>query len=169
MNILELATTKHKEWIVMAKSLGCGNFSEDIVQEMYLRLHKYIDSVEKVMYGDEINKSFVYITLRNLVYDFNRAQKKSQELIDTNIDYETLEIADEPFDETIDELNSIVLEEMKDWYWYDRTLFEYVYKHGIGQREMARDSTISLSSIHNTIKNAKERIKAAAEEKRTEA
>jgi hypothetical protein len=40
MNLLEIpyTTSRHNDWIVMAKNLGAGHYSEDIVQEMYIKL-----------------------------------------------------------------------------------------------------------------------------------
>ena len=59
---------RHKEWYHMAKSFGCDNDSaNELVQEMYVRMHKYVGSLEKVMYNEtEINTYYVYVTLRNL-------------------------------------------------------------------------------------------------------
>lgn len=146
----------------MAKSLGCGDFSEDIVQEMYLRIHKYVDTPSRIMFNDDINKSFIYITIRNLVYDLNKAQSKSKELIVRGMDIQKLEIQDDEFDDTIDRLNEVVKADMCNWHPYDKILFNYVYQEGVSMRKLARETDISLRSIFNTIKNAKESIKEAA-------
>jgi hypothetical protein len=50
-------------------------------------------------------------------------------------------------------------EEMDNWHWYDSMLFK-VYKEGnASMRDIAKDSGISLTSIFNTLKNCKERLK----------
>jgi predicted DNA-binding protein YlxM (UPF0122 family) len=48
---------------------------------------------------------------------------------------------------------------MDNWHWYDSMLFK-VYKEGnASMRDIAKDSGISLTSIFNTLKNCKERLK----------
>lgn len=162
MSILELALSKHNEWIAMAKSLGCGDFSEDIVQEMYLRIHKYANAPDRIMYNDEINKSFIYVTIRNLSRDLHKAKEKSRQIILKDVNLESIDIADEEFDDTLDQLNEVVKGNMCSWNPYDKILFSYVYSEGISMRKLSRETGISLRSIFNTIQNAKESIKEAA-------
>ena len=52
----------------MAKSFGVtDDDANELVQEMYLRLHKYVDDPERIMYNDdEVNTFYVYVTLRNI-------------------------------------------------------------------------------------------------------
>ena len=39
MQWVNILSRYHKEWITIVKSFGEGNLAEDIVQEMYLRIH----------------------------------------------------------------------------------------------------------------------------------
>ena len=55
------------------------NIAKDLVQDMYLRLNRYIDNPEKIMKNDEVNSFFVYITLRNLFYDYKKDTKKKND------------------------------------------------------------------------------------------
>ena len=41
-NLEQKLTQRHKDWIRIAKSFGAGDYSEDLVQEMYIRVLKYI-------------------------------------------------------------------------------------------------------------------------------
>ena len=65
----------------MAHSFGAGAYAEDVVQEMYLRLNKYVDDPERIMYNDEPNKLFVWVTLRNMVRNL---QTKKQIIVYTD-------------------------------------------------------------------------------------
>jgi len=165
MSILNLLAKKHDEWIRIAKSLGAGEFSEDIVQEMYIRMSKYVKNTERIMYGNDVNQGYVYMIIKNLTYDLNKAQVKSSEMIVKGITLEALNVQEDEFDDTIDQLNDLVKSDTCNWNPYDKIVFNYVYKEGISMRELSRESGISLRSICNTIKNAKERIKEAAEKK----
>ena len=40
---LEVVAKQHKEWIRIVNSFGEYDYAEDIVQEMYIVLHKYAD------------------------------------------------------------------------------------------------------------------------------
>ena len=59
----------------MAHSFGAGDYAEDIVQEMYIRLNKYVEDPERIMYKDEPNKLFVWVTLRNMVRNFQNKKE----------------------------------------------------------------------------------------------
>ena len=52
----------------MAKSFGCDDdAANELVQGMYIRLTKYVDKVDKIMYDENnVNTYYVYVTLRNL-------------------------------------------------------------------------------------------------------
>ena len=52
----------------MGLSMGIPkHLVEDFVQEMYLRLNKYVKNPDKIMYNEtEVNKFYVYITIKNL-------------------------------------------------------------------------------------------------------
>ena len=61
--MLEILTKKNSEWMSMAMSICRDkNIAKDLVQDMYLRLNRYIDNPEKIMKNDEVNSFFVYIT-----------------------------------------------------------------------------------------------------------
>ena len=55
----------------MGLSMGIPkHLVEDFVQEMYLRLNKYVKNPDKIMYNEtEVNKFYVYITIKNLYND----------------------------------------------------------------------------------------------------
>jgi DNA-directed RNA polymerase specialized sigma24 family protein len=62
----------------MAKSFGASQeLAEDLVQEMYVRLHKYVDDPQKIMYSEtEVNTFFVYVSLRNMYTSLMKAKSR---------------------------------------------------------------------------------------------
>ena len=48
---------------------------------------------------------------------------------------------------------------MNDWHWYDKGMFLLVINGPDSMRKISRDTTISLSSISNTMKKCKERLR----------
>ena len=47
-DFLKEVAKHHKEWVRTCKALGGGDFSEDIVQEMYIKLYKYASAEKKL-------------------------------------------------------------------------------------------------------------------------
>jgi predicted DNA-binding protein YlxM (UPF0122 family) len=56
-------------------------------------------------------------------------------------------------------LSDKVWKEVNEWHWYDHKMFEIYMNSDMSMRDISRETTISLSSIFNTIKNGKDRIK----------
>ena len=50
-DFLKEVAKHHKEWIKTVTALGGGSYSEDIVQEMYIKLYKYADANKIIKEG----------------------------------------------------------------------------------------------------------------------
>ena len=48
-------TNRHNDWINIVKSFGLKDYAEDLVQEMYIRVIKYIDQGKDIRYNGDIN------------------------------------------------------------------------------------------------------------------
>ena len=149
---LEQIYKRHKDWVNIVRSLGGADYSEDIVQEMYIKLDKYIKqgTLKKRTY-----EAYVYFTLRSITLDIYRAKKgKHKTDIDdcVNLCEEDIQGFEE-FDYICEKANN----EIHRWHWYDQELFK-LFMSGKSMREIARNTHISLSSIFHTIKICKERI-----------
>ena len=66
--LIDILGDRHDEWFAMAKSFKCSDdTANEVVQEMYIRLSKYVDEPERIMYNEEeINTYYVYVTMRNI-------------------------------------------------------------------------------------------------------
>ena len=159
MTVLDLLASNHKEWIKMAYKFGAGDYAEDIVQEMYIRLNKYVEEPERIMYKNEPNKLFVWVTLRNMVRNF---QNKKDILVFTGdmveYDYEE-ELFDYEEANGFERLIEKIWDSTEELHWYDKKMFEVYHTTDMSMRDMEKETRISLYSIFDTLKKTKEYVK----------
>lgn len=163
--MLELLARKHNLWLGMVLGFGCDyDTAQDIVQSMYLRMHKYIKDEVRIMYNDdEVNRFFIYITLKNMYRTYVTAEKKFvwfEVREDDAIDTEMMEGAfDEAMEIAFQTLMSRIEGEMSTWHKYDRILSEKYLKSDYSLRDIASGSGISLTSIFNSMRENKKILK----------
>lgn len=162
--MLELLAQNHKMWVRMVMSFGALiEDAEDIVQSFYIRMHKYIKDESRIMYNDdEVNRFFVYVTLKNMYRTYMVAKSK-------NITFEFFddEVADESDDilmqeemgYAFDRLMGKINKEMNTWHRYDRILSDKYFRSDYSLRDIANGSGISLTSIFNSIRANKKILK----------
>lgn len=173
---------KHKVWLEIVESFNVNKeTAKDIVSEMYIKVQKYIeDKNADIIYNKtEVNYYFIYLSLRNLVYDLKRAEKKVSyvEFEDKHLDEAIEDYKEIP--DTYDKLRSII-----DWYedpdylemlenetilsnfssdkmhaYYLRRIFKEVYLDGKKLAKFSRESKITYWSLRNTLKIIKNQIK----------
>lgn len=157
-NWLNIVAKEHKFFVDVVRSFGEQVYAEDIVQEMYLRIHKYTNP-EKIIKNGEVNKGFIWFVLRNIYVDYCKQKSRIQK-IEIN---ETILAVDESDKKTkaIDENYYKIEKEIDSWHWYDSKLFRLYRDSGMSMREIEQATKISLTSIFHTIKNCKARINVA--------
>jgi|TARA_R110000787_G_scaffold40596_10_gene100762 DNA-directed RNA polymerase specialized sigma24 family protein len=149
---------KHKIWIDIVCSFGCNpDIAEDIVQEMYIKIHKKISNGLNINYGDnDYNYYYIFKTLKTLFLDLKRKQSKVSVISINEIkhilpsDYDNMV----NFDYTYNEIKK----ELKKMYWYDRKVFEII-EGGESIAEFSRKSGIPYYSLYNTYKKVKNKLK----------
>ena len=173
--MLEILTKKHSEWMSMAMSICRDkNLAKDLVQDMYLRLNRYIDNPERIMKNDEINSFFVYITLRNLFYDYKKDKNNNNSSFEEYKSYYTKDSdetvvakfatlpedreTDDLMEEAYHKISEAIYKEVSTWHWYDEKLFKLYFLTDNSLRDIAKDTKISLTSIYNSCKNYKKII-----------
>lgn len=155
---LEKIAEKHDDWHRIVLSFGCKeSIAEDIVQEMYIRIHTYITKGVDISYDDDVNHMYIYRTLRSLYIDLHRKEKN---IIKTNID----NLADY-IDENEGLTKGDVCNAMQQMdslldktFWYDRTVFEII-SSGTSIAELSRKTNITYYSLYFTHKRVKQLIK----------
>ena len=155
--MLEKLAKHHDLWIKMLVNLGCNvEDAKDRVQDMYIRLHRLVKDPQKMMYGDDVNRYYVWTTLRNMYFSKLKRDRASifYELWDSdegeNNEYDMSE--DEAFDKITRQIDDIT----SDWTVYDKKLFELYFIKGLSLRAIAKGSKIGLTSIHTSILNYKQ-------------
>jgi DNA-directed RNA polymerase specialized sigma24 family protein len=162
MDKLLILGQNHNEWLLMANKMGIGEMSEDMVQETYLRIIRlnYVDGIVKD--DGSLNKFYMWLTIRAVHVDYLRAN--SQNFVSLDEVKESYEETDLEKHEALNTLDHKIHLEMESWAWYDSMLFK-VYKEGnASMRNIANDSGISLTSIYNTLKNCKQRLRESVGE-----
>ena len=158
MTTLQKIASKHNDWVRIVKSFGCeGDKCEDIVQEMYIKIHTLIVKGIDISYEDDINHFYIYRILRSLFIDLCRKEAK---ITKVNIEYLEKFVEEEEVKEYKDiegkmkELDTV----LDGVYWYDRKVFDLV-SNGMSIAELSKKTNISYYSLYNTYKNVKTLIK----------
>jgi RNA polymerase sigma factor (sigma-70 family) len=161
--IADILASKHNKWISYCRSWGCNpDTSEDLVQEMYLKILVLIQNGIDISYKEDVNDFYIYKVLRSMFLDLCRKEKRTQvvDLTDEYIKYTIEEkgIAElddhKIFEEAFDKVNK-ALNEM---HWYDKKVFELVQDTG-NISELSRNTAIEYRSLYNTYQKVKRKIK----------
>tara|TARA_R110000851_G_scaffold124070_4_gene254130 strand:- start:927 stop:1460 length:534 start_codon:yes stop_codon:yes gene_type:complete len=165
--ILELLSKRHEEWLKMAKSFGTQTHeAEDLVQEMYLRMYKYVETPEKIMYNEtELNTYFVFVVLRNLFFSSKKSLSSLmslhiEELNDLDGEIENVNYE---YEEAHKNLINDLWDEVETWHWYDTKLFKLYHNTDMTIKKLSQETKISERSIWNTLDNGRKKIKQKQE------
>jgi len=154
--MLEQISQHHDEWVAMAKNLGGGDLCEDIVQDAYLRIHKYKETVKGKIINDKgiVNRFYMFSIVRNTL---KTALKKEGEYVsfsdfyyeeareDFSLEYE------KAYQNLMNNINNYVNSLGK----YKSMLFNLYYKTDFSLRNISARSGIGLTHIHNTTRDMK--------------
>jgi RNA polymerase sigma factor (sigma-70 family) len=168
--ILEELSKRNDEWINIALSI-CKDktLANDLVQEMYLRIEKYVKDPERITTNDKISSLYIYVTIRNLY--FKHQNNKKRKIIYQYKDYDSFDDNDVFNNDTDSIENDLellemekahkkimekILQEISTWHWYDEKLFKLYFFTDKSLRTIASETRISLTSIYNSCKNYKQ-------------
>lgn len=155
---LDIIAEYHEDWLRIVNSFGQVNCAEDLVQEAYLKMDKYCTK-DKVIKNDKPNKTYIWYVLKSVFLDYENAKNKVIKTeLKNNLSYDC---QDENFESAFDEILYKINKEKSTWTWYDVQLFDLYTKSDMSMRDIEKATTISLRSIYTTIKNCKERLRAA--------
>ncbi len=159
--MLQKLAENHTLWLKMVINMGCQkHIAEDIVQSMYIRIDRLVKDQKKIMYNDdEVNRFFIYVTLKNMYVDYCKARNKYQffEYVETDDVEEQEGLTDSEFNqqEAFHNLVDSISGEIMNWERYDIILSNLYFKTDMSLRDIAKGSGISLTSIYNSVKNYK--------------
>ena len=152
---MQLLYAKHNNWITIVHSFGLEKtLSEDLVQEMYIKIQLKLEKGLDIRYKDDINYYYVFKTLRTMFLDLMRKSKGIKiiaiDQLADSIHANTKAL--NTFENDIDykEKYNIIKEELDKMYWYDKKVFEII-NSGQSIAELSRKSGIPYYSLYNTI------------------
>lgn len=123
--------------------------AEDIVQEVFLRIHTNLDKVQEI----ERLEGWIYQIARNCIIDYYRSRKRLVPLIEYAIEDEHPE--PDAAEELIPYLREVV-QELPDHYREALVLTEY---QGLSQQALADRLGISLSGAKSRVQRARQKVK----------
>jgi len=155
-NWLSIVAKHHKDWVKIVNSFGEYDYAEDIVQEMYIAIHKYT-TPDKIIKNGEVSKGYIFFTLRSLYYQFYNAKNKVNKISLDNVqlEYSNDIEQEEAFNKVCDLMDNYI----EDWHWYDQKLFKLYRDTDMSIRKIAKETGISWVSIFNTLKKCKKDIR----------
>ena len=174
----------HKDWVRMVQSMGGGFYSEDIVQEAYIKIHlrKY-----ELINDTGVNKPFMYVILYSVLIDYLRKKNKVDKIYIEEIKkrqfqeqmckvvesyYKKLYEVSEDDNQNDEEreafarVSEAIDKEKANWHWFNQKVYNMYTKplsYELGQktsiRKIGEITDISFVTIYHTLKKAKEQIK----------
>ena len=167
--------------------MGCPkDLCEDLTQEMYIKIDAYLKKTDNnIMYEDDINIYFVYLTLRSLFTDYVRKNNKikkveiNESILEKKVDEN---YADKIQLDVVKDLQKITIEE---WYhdhlyldlldkedfteveytkeelekYYLRRIFKEIFYDEVQISQLSKDTNITYWSLRNTINIIKKQIR----------
>ena len=163
--MLQILSRHQDLWISYVLSFSVNpDTAKDIVQEFYLKMADYD---KDIMIGEKINFYFVYLVLRNMVFDLKRKEKNYYftEEIPALEDEEYIEKDNSKSEfitkwinnniiQDIEFENPLDLEQI-----YHAYIFNEVVLNKKNMKQLERETTISYHSIRNTVQIIKKEIK----------
>jgi DNA-directed RNA polymerase specialized sigma24 family protein len=162
---LEILAEKHSDWIRIVRSFGCNqDTAQDVVQEMYIKIHFLISKGGDIMYNEtEINHFYIFRTLRTMFIDLTRKQGKVNLISIDDVDFTDRDIKNifkklhiSEFDEldNIEKYESKINVELDNMHWYDRKIYNHI-QSGESIKSLSDKTKISYYSIYNTYNKVK--------------
>ena len=155
-NWLSIVAKHHEDWVKIVKSFGEYDYAEDIVQEMYIAIHKYT-TPDKIIKKGKVSKGYIFFTLRSLYYQFYNAKNKVNKISLDNVQLEYSNDIEQ--EEAFAKVCNLMDDYIEDWHWYDQKLFKLYRDTDMSIRKIAKETGISWVSIFNTLKKCKKDIK----------
>lgn len=145
----------HSELVKMARYRGAGSSAEDIVQEFYLKAHKYLEQ------GKQLNRAYCFSMIGCLVVDKVHRKTSLEELT-----ADVPEIEDEGAESAMEKQFEIMESVMQESHWYNRQVIQILLSEGISVSELSRRTQIDVHSLYRTIRGFKSKCNEKFERSR---
>lgn len=162
-NVLEKIAKYHKDWVELAEVFD-KDYAEDIVQEMYLLMHKYKVKEEQLFTNDRPNRGYCFIIIRNIYFQLHNVKKRINKCELNEEVYKMVDDFDLEKELDWNEFRNKAEDEVNSWDWYDKKLFTLYRDNKTSIRKLAKETGISFVSIFHTLKANKKRLKELLQE-----
>jgi hypothetical protein len=160
VNKINILAAQHKQWVAIVEKFGEHTFSEDIVQEMYMKVIR-CNHIDKCVNNGKVNRSYVYMILRTLHGDFDRYKKvliKKKLPID-ECRFLTNEESTLDEQEAYENIKLKINEETLNWHPFDKLTFDIYTERKLSIRKIAEKSNIHYMTIFTTLKRCKQKLR----------
>jgi DNA-directed RNA polymerase specialized sigma24 family protein len=154
--VLTLLAEYHNKWLANVNALiNDENIeAEDIVQDMYLKIHSSKDEIiNKAIVDSKPHIGYVNKILYTMYLKAQKEESLKTELKDNHtVEEKQPELNKFNIEKKIDEI-------VNSFYWFDRKLFNLYRKEFHTIRSLSKATKISHVVVHNTISKCKKKIK----------
>ena len=152
MKQLEKLAKNHKKWVSIVKSFGAGELSEDVVQDMYLKI--YTNKSNK-----DISDAYIWLTLRSVYIDKVRIDNRMQKVNLENVKGLISEQIDELEFQSFTKINTKIEAVKYKTHYSDVIILNNYFEKGLSMRKIAAKYNIAPSTVFRSIKKTKEKIR----------
>ena len=147
LEVLSIIAKNHSKWLRISKSFGLTDDAEDLVQDMYLKIHSWNGKYDRtLMFNEtEVNHYFVFKVLRNLFLDKKKKKNIVVPISDTFCEPSTSDISLE-YTEKLKKIKT----EIDGWHIYDKKIYELIFLEGYSMLELSKQTGIDYYSIYRT-------------------
>ncbi len=167
-------TDRHEEWLKIAYSI-CKDLdlSKDLVQDMYIRINRYVQDPGKIINDGKVNSLYIYVTIKNIFHLYEKSQRDTFTNLDGSMSFLRDTIEDDPevtakneaMEKAHDSVINAIFEEVSDWHWYDEKLFRLYFCTDKSLRDIANGQINGKQVIKKRVgrENIRRRIKMLCE------
>ena len=159
VSVLSRIAKDHNIWKGVVINIGCPyDQSEDIVQEMYIKIDRLEKKGNDFSYGDNsYNKSYVYKTLYSMFIDSTRKRRIKTCMLHDNVD-----VINEDYNYDADDahhrFHSSIISEMNTWHNYYSQLCKIYFSMDYSMRDLASELDCGLTHIYNVVRIHREKL-----------
>jgi DNA-directed RNA polymerase specialized sigma24 family protein len=148
----------HKEWIKIAKYVGCpSHLVDDLVQDMYLKLliiEEKEGSLDRLYQNDKLNKGYIFAVLSNM-HSMYRRKPRSVEYMESDTADSNSELMEEKFEVLMSKVETM----MGNMHWYNSKLLKTYVDENHSIRSLSKATRISARSVQHTLAKTRNQIK----------
>jgi len=155
MNNIEELTKHHDEYIKIVKTFGGNVDPQDVVQEMYIRLHNHLQRNPDC----QMNLFYCWSTLRNIFFD---TYKEDTRYCDKDInDFHYLEEQEDNTEEqeAYSQLQQNINDVVNSQHHFDSRLFQIYSSQKTSIRKLSKETNISARTIFWSLQQTKKLIR----------